>query len=135
MDHGSTARAQAASTYVNTAFSPSATTSSVLFSKLNPPPPTSTPFPYTTLFRSLDEADDVTHPENAPGNALRMEGLELVERSEEHTSELQSPDHLVCRLLLEKTSTLAVLRLGGRPAHAAARDGGVRHLAVQCARL
>src|SRR5437764_8710758 len=65
-------------------------------------PPRSTLFPYTTLFRSpfqftrrenrvfLDVAVD-------PGHYCRM-----LERSEEHTSELQSPMYLVCRLLLEK---------------------------------
>src|SRR5471030_3479556 len=59
-------------------------------------PPRSTLFPYTTLFRSTDfraalhAADSVVFP--AAGR----------ERSEEHTSELQSLRHLVCRLLLEK---------------------------------
>src|SRR5258708_20409377 len=63
-------------------------------------PPRSTLFPYTTLFRS------------APGRALGggigrgvrlgRAGVGAMHRSEEHTSELQSPDHLVCRLLLEK---------------------------------
>src|SRR5258708_26832766 len=61
-------------------------------------PPRSTLFPYTTLFRSrafaLDRADEALSPAVGPG----MPDL----RSEEHTSELQSPDHLVCRLLLEK---------------------------------
>src|SRR5258708_39537064 len=60
-------------------------------------PPRSTLFPYTTLFRS-------------PHARLAVDVLALVQghrspcqnRSEEHTSELQSPDHLVCRLLLEK---------------------------------
>src|SRR5438552_14015523 len=86
-------------------------------------PPRSTLFPYTTLFRSrlLREA----HPEAARGgivvhppersslsSALACDALFLgtvgspdlheLQRSEEHTSELQSPDHLVCRLLLEK---------------------------------
>src|SRR5258708_11370026 len=74
-------------------------------------PPRSTLFPYTTLFRSLYSRSD---------KALLMLGdiFETSERkdiasayyarivrnyrSEEHTSELQSPDHLVCRLLLEK---------------------------------
>src|SRR5207244_10794884 len=61
------------------------------------PPPRSTLFPYTTLFRSPSEAMDWYQ-----GPAL-LDLLEQVEqRSEEHTSELQSPDHLVCRLLLEK---------------------------------
>src|SRR5258708_10514169 len=63
-------------------------------------PPRSTLFPYTTLFRSalLACADVVI----APG-PLETFGLAAL-RSEEHTSELQSPDHLVCRLLLEKKS-------------------------------
>src|SRR5258708_20853351 len=78
-------------------------------------PPRSTLFPYTTLFRS-----GVVRPKNASAKgensievyALNRSGLvneryERVQRvdfdrSEEHTSELQSPDHLVCRLLLEK---------------------------------
>src|SRR5258708_25707751 len=61
-------------------------------------PPRSTLFPYTTLFRSADARD------------LRAAHVQRLHRfaelgkprSEEHTSELQSPDHLVCRLLLEK---------------------------------
>src|SRR3990170_5561151 len=59
-------------------------------------PPRSTLFPYTTLFRSNwgRKSDARTA---APGV-----GLPAPVRSEEHTSELQSPDHLVCRLLLEK---------------------------------
>src|SRR6476660_10350602 len=57
-------------------------------------PPRSTLFPYTTLFRS-----DTPWPSVAsPGWVASRSGC----RSEEHTSELQSPDHLVCRLLLEK---------------------------------
>src|SRR5258708_16744677 len=88
-------------------------------------PPRSTLFPYTTLFRSqplnssfgagkcpflfqagggrkydVREFAGVTEE-----NVLNHEEFELAERvlrSEEHTSELQSPDHLVCRLLLEK---------------------------------
>src|SRR3989442_11817866 len=88
-------------------------------------PPRSTLFPYTTLFRSRDlphhrpvwlrlcthqargqgpeHADDESHRGHppgvhAPGDALGLGDL----RSEEHTSELQSRPHLVCRLLLEK---------------------------------
>src|SRR5258708_22624183 len=69
-------------------------------------PPRSTLFPYTTLFRS----DELRREELARGRGHRCDAIlessnrrELrVERSEEHTSELQSPDHLVCRLLLEK---------------------------------
>src|SRR5256885_6706849 len=75
-------------------------------------PPRSTLFPYTTLFRShvvrvhrLDGGDRV----GAGGPASRaQERLHLHDagRSEEHTSELQSPCNLVCRLLLEKKKTV-----------------------------
>src|SRR5258708_15107284 len=84
-------------------------------------PPRSTLFPYTTLFRSLLErllrAIQVSvglllvfsrpQPETEPLRSLEFrhchaDVVEHVDRSEEHTSELQSPDHLVCRLLLEK---------------------------------
>src|SRR5438552_7873759 len=63
-------------------------------------PPRSTLFPYTTLFRSND-------PATFAGVAILLvaaavAGCIVLARSEEHTSELQSPDHLVCRLLLEK---------------------------------
>src|SRR5256885_2581733 len=61
-------------------------------------PPRSTLFPYTTLFRSLDAVGRRTAREGADA-ARRREGGG---RSEEHTSELQSPCNLVCRLLLEK---------------------------------
>src|SRR2546426_6328933 len=86
-------------------------------------PPRSTLFPYTTLFRSWRDAGfvlgnhtyshlDLTRARRrlrrrhrtqrgAPGTALACRGLEVL-RSEEHTSELQSPCNLVCRLLLEK---------------------------------
>src|SRR5439155_23212323 len=84
-----------------------------------PPPPTSTLFPYTTLFRSertagaegpnaqhqiarlqsvLREANDHRHALHTHIPILRL----VFGRSEEHTSELQSRGHLVCRLLLEK---------------------------------
>src|SRR5207244_13327275 len=98
------------------------------------PPPTSTLFPYTTLFRSTcnnnlqagnqgsaaiplcppcvsDECTDRTCPDDTTNpNAGTCVGTPKTSqpcadsdgRSEEHTSELQSPDHLVCRLLLEK---------------------------------
>src|SRR2546426_7542636 len=83
-------------------------------------PPRSPLFPYTTLFRSLDHAVECVlpphqfaataprprgerriaeHPLERGGPGL---GLERRNRSEEHTSELQSPCNLVCRLLLEK---------------------------------
>src|SRR5256885_9682669 len=61
-------------------------------------PPRSTLFPYTTLFRSADRVD-----EWAMGYLTEFDGTPLQSvRSEEHTSELQSPCNLVCRLLLEK---------------------------------
>src|SRR2546422_6590881 len=62
-------------------------------------PPRSTLFPYTTLFRSLPVRQFMTgHPEYVSSN----DTLAFAVRSEEHTSELQSRLHLVCRLLLEK---------------------------------
>src|SRR3712207_7653938 len=66
-------------------------------------PPRSTLFPYTTLFRSGGSAADATW--YAPGNdpfVITAGALDHAERSEEHTSELQSRQYLVCRLLLEK---------------------------------
>src|SRR3712207_8665195 len=86
-------------------------------------PPRSTLFPYTTLFRSRDQraivvtTDPGSLPDRAtwylvsnlphPGSEWAKEERELAaadlgERSEEHTSELQSRQYLVCRLLLEK---------------------------------
>src|SRR2546426_9216123 len=77
-------------------------------------PPRSTLFPYTTLFRSRDDVPAVEHEEqrdreqDVEGEQRQREprvvrpGEPVVERSEEHTSELQSPCNLVCRLLLEK---------------------------------
>src|SRR5436305_10486676 len=90
-----------------------------------PRPPSSTLFPYTTLFRSRQEVEQAmsalvssnTPLENVTGigegvvEKLKEAGITTVEaladmtpeqRSEEHTSELQSRPHLVCRLLLEK---------------------------------
>src|SRR5574344_2665574 len=61
-------------------------------------PPRSTLFPYTTLFRSEGQCGRVEATDKDGGKRRRQ----LTFRSEEHTSELQSPDHLVCRLLLEK---------------------------------
>src|SRR5258705_10248509 len=79
-------------------------------------PPRSTLFPYTTLFRS--DGDAALAPgQYRRGEQVHREGGAVVEecrsrwspyiRSEEHTSELQSLRHLVCRLLLEKKKTLA----------------------------
>src|SRR5438552_10841186 len=84
------------------------------------PPPLSTLFPYTTLFRSLFPQHQGLGATLPAGSASQSFTLEVIltailmfvvlsvsigakeKRSEEHTSELQSPDHLVCRLLLEK---------------------------------
>src|SRR5258708_27382962 len=68
-------------------------------------PPRSTLFPYTTLFRSPQVAERIlylAHWDTRPTADQAAPALREIERSEEHTSELQSPDHLVCRLLLEK---------------------------------
>src|SRR5437879_7989601 len=76
-------------------------------------PPRSTLFPYTTLFRSLVRRANRRRRHRAGLARLRRRWPALVERadgssasrSEEHTSELQSPMYLVCRLLLEKKKT------------------------------
>src|SRR3712207_8701435 len=77
-------------------------------------PPRSTPFPYTPLSRSGgDDAPVPGHPraeqQVRTGGILAVGGHRVVaargERSEEHTSELQSRQYLVCRLLLEKKKT------------------------------
>src|SRR2546430_7712298 len=98
-------------------------------------PPRSTLFPYTTLFRSLDEllTDERLRASIAVG---WLDGERAVqehvapafslERSEEHTSELQSQSNLVCRLLLEKKNktepgTLRLLMPRGLPGPAAVR--------------
>src|SRR5439155_26591854 len=105
----------------------------LLFSSFTPPPPNSTLFPYTTLFRSLPDAlptdtgiinrdatptdtgkfdSGVVAPDAAADGGVIVPDAGGVtfpltvtvqgDRSEEHTSELQSRGHLVCRLLLEK---------------------------------
>src|SRR5258708_11535017 len=67
-------------------------------------PPRSTLFPYTTLFRSgVSEIFGFVQTVLISSRSRPTTGsADLTLRSEEHTSELQSPDHLVCRLLLEK---------------------------------
>src|SRR5207253_10017127 len=98
------------------------------FRSPSPPPPTSTLFPYTTLFRSPSSTDNNISPiPKSPMTATMKsnpfmrsmkpkvirswpvtmsrptaDDLRFHRRSEEHTSELQSRGHLVCRLLLEK---------------------------------
>src|SRR5690348_17679913 len=86
-------------------------------------PPRSTLFPYTTLFRSLGVlgalaviAETGRRILHGPGGWLVRAGEGLLAlcalygRSEEHTSELQSPVHLVCRLLLEKQKSTGLPR-------------------------
>src|SRR5258708_13150975 len=80
-------------------------------------PPRSTLFPYTTLFRSTASAQSISSFSGGHSSkTFAICSLTLAAgggsssfdapfRSEEHTSELQSPDHLVCRLLLEKKKT------------------------------
>src|SRR5256885_16736023 len=89
-------------------------------------PPRSTLFPYTTLFRSLQDHMKTKNADSRHGRVVDLseplaamlrefvggrtsglvfckpDGSQLMQRSEEHTSELQSPCNLVCRLLLEK---------------------------------
>src|SRR3712207_8198726 len=83
-------------------------------------PPRSTLFPYTTLFRSPGAVDaragaaglealagvHVADPRGGGALAVAQRQARGVGRSEEHTSELQSRQYLVCRLLLEKKKTL-----------------------------
>src|SRR5438034_7908977 len=90
-------------------------------------PPRSTLFPYTTLFRSVARVRRLTECARARGQTLAQMALawvlrhpevtsvlvgasrpQHVERSEEHTSELQSHSDLVCRLLLEKKKNIKV---------------------------
>src|SRR2546429_7217726 len=72
-------------------------------------PPRSTLFPYTTLFRSRPEVQVIGVQAAAlPAMKIALEGRERVRRSEEHTSELQSRLHLVCRLLLEKKKIYSI---------------------------
>src|SRR5256885_9876137 len=71
-------------------------------------PPRSTLFPYTTLFRSPPAALLAREIERLGGDmAVSRLSMDIL-RSEEHTSELQSPCNLVCRLLLEKKNAIAV---------------------------
>src|SRR5258705_2474677 len=97
-------------------------------------PPRSTLFPYTTLFRSLrGEAKQprpiqarcaAQRPSQSPGSLPTPARIAL--RSEEHTSELQSLRHLVCRLLLEKkNTTVRLLEQNSASSAAAQLVGGI----------
>src|SRR5437762_8180368 len=72
-----------------------------------PRPPRSTLFPYTTLFRSRRQGR--WHGDRNRISGAGEDRIHPCARSEEHTSELQSPMYLVCRLLLEKKNILAKL--------------------------
>src|SRR5256885_8941003 len=76
-------------------------------------PPRSTLFPYTTLFRSVRVGMPVEGPPRCTSKMTA--GTSAKYRSEEHTSELQSPCNLVCRLLLEKKKTLIDADFEHRP--------------------
>src|SRR6202142_1147686 len=74
-------------------------------------PPRSTLFPYTTLFRSIrPHLGRARRASNASADAVSK-----IARSEDHTSELQSPTNLVCRLLLEKKTKYFQTHRGQRP--------------------
>src|SRR3989441_9634105 len=92
-------------------------------------PPRSTLFPYTTLFRSIEDiraarvlcllGDSITTDHISPAGSIRKTspaGKYLV-RSEEHTSELQSLAYLVCRLLLEKKNSILEPNMRGARAN------------------
>src|SRR5438874_2878467 len=79
-----------------------------LFFLVIPPPPRPTLFPYTTLFRSLNSGHQLDQRQRiAPSRGVGAESPASGERSEEHTSELQSRRDLVCRLLLEKKKKMS----------------------------
>src|SRR5258708_22113033 len=73
-------------------------------------PPRSTLFPYTTLFRSPARRGARARRRGRRGRGRCGSARWAAARSEEHTSELQSPDHLVCRLLLEKKKKHLVIQ-------------------------
>src|SRR5256885_11426157 len=83
-------------------------------------PPRSTLFPYTTLFRSGRSHD-------LYGDAWTARVPDLPHRSEEHTSELQSPCNLVCRLLLEKKNIRPVMSPSSTTPTATTTPNATRH--------
>src|SRR5258705_9784491 len=97
-------------------------------------PPRSTLFPYTTLFRSLPRCAAGAHaPACISASYNHMDynraDARVAGRSEEHTSELQSLRHLVCRLLLEKKKKKKEKRLSQDKHHSE-----IRHSAKNCER-
>src|SRR3989442_8687432 len=91
-------------------------------------PPRSTLFPYTTLFRSLEQllvvqTSKVTLPVSCVSGSLKVAvrvGVVVFRRSEEHTAELHSRPHLVLGLLLEKKTLVSVAVAAGVPGGVAA---------------
>src|SRR5437763_5793033 len=91
-------------------------------------PPSSTLFPYTTLFRSSQYSGSATRIRpGRGGGGVRQKGASLsclilcLVRSEEHTSELQSPMYLVCRLLPEKKKQITKQSRTGKPCNKISR--------------
>src|SRR5256885_12553899 len=97
-------------------------------------PPRSTLFPYTTLFRSPGGVHQQGRlqrrlREPSQGAAVGHRADEHTGRSEEHTSELQSPCNLVCRLLLEKKKTHTIIRATHLDTHVTVtQNSDVSHL-------
>src|SRR2546429_978857 len=93
-------------------------------------PPRSTLFPYTTLFRSLSTTGTDRYSPHLgsvfPDQEIRGGGGRRRLRSEEHTSELQSRLHLVCRLLLEKKKNYAMWQAHGARRQSAACNASAR---------
>src|SRR3989442_3946997 len=90
-------------------------------------PPRSTLFPYTTLFRSVDDAvqarrsqDGLQDDHAVGGSSASSPYVQDFSRSEEHTSELQSRPHFVCRLLLQKKNSREPTLSGFSRTHLAA---------------
>src|SRR5256885_13304065 len=92
-------------------------------------PPRSTLFPYTTLFRSLSSPSEpmaftsaptgwsIGFPISTPASSAPNISAGSRDRSEEHTSELQSPCNLVCRLLLEKKKIVETFNISQDEVH------------------
>src|SRR5437870_8268387 len=104
------------------------------FSFILPRPPTSTLFPYTTLFRSLCWSNVKVARAGGERAAKIMEDtqqslkqLYITYRSEEHTSELQSRGHLVCRLLLEKKNRRSQQHVRTKPYRYVERSESAHH--------
>src|SRR5258708_13704225 len=97
-------------------------------------PPRSTLFPYTTLFRSLLLRKAMQADAALQRLLLRYTQATQQPRSEDHTSELQSPDHLVCRLLLEKKKHQACLPITAGPISNARRDPTSRTILTERSR-